>query len=165
MKIKIGLTLLAIVIACMQSNAQLKIFGIGPYAELATPVGDMKETNKGGIGAGLAIDIRLSKIALIGSAGFLHFGGRDADNEGHLVSTPAINAIPIRVGLKYYMAHLFYLKLESGTANYLGGDKTAVIFSPGIGIRLLGLDVQAKYESWIKNGSNNFWGLKAGYSF
>jgi len=53
---------------------------IGPYAEIATPTGDFAQTNKSGVGAGLGLDIRLSRIALIGSAGLLHFG--ETVNEG-----------------------------------------------------------------------------------
>src|SRR5580698_6557132 len=41
MKAKIGFGVVMILMACLQASAQLKIFGIGPYAEIATPVGSL----------------------------------------------------------------------------------------------------------------------------
>ena len=150
---------------CFQSNAQLKGFSLGPYAELAWPTGNFQESNKNGIGAGLNADIRIGKLGLTGSAGFIHFGGKTVvKNEGP-VDMPAINAFPIRAGLKYRFIPLLYAKLEGGVANYTNGGGSSFIFSPGIGLRLLGLDVQAKYETWIGDATRNFWGLKAGYNF
>jgi hypothetical protein len=162
MKIKyLGLLLFASI--CLQSNAQLKGFSFGPYAELARPTGNLKETNKNGLGAGLNADIRLGKLGLTGSAGFVHFDGKT--NPGDGITQPAINAIPIRAGLKYRIVPLFYTKLEGGVAKFTNGGASAFIISPGVGLRLLGLDVQAKYEAWIKDGTNSFWGLKLGYNF
>src|SRR5882757_4621100 len=85
---------------CLQSKAQLKGFSIGPYAEMAWPIGKLDETNKNGIGAGLNADIRLGKIGLTGSVGYIHFAGKTiVANEGS-VDMPAINAVPIRAGIK-----------------------------------------------------------------
>jgi len=149
----------------LQANAQLKGFSIGPYAEEAWPMGNLEETNKNGIGAGLNADIRVGKIGLTASAGFIHFGGRTITTSEGRTSMPAINAIPLRAGIKYRFVPVLYAKLEGGVANYTNGDGSAVILSPGIGLRFLGLDVQAKYEAWMNNGRNNFWGLKVGYNF
>lgn len=154
-----------VILACCHAHAQLKGFSIGPYAETAWPTGDLAKTNKNGIGAGLNADIRLGKLGLTGSVGYMHFGGKTiATNEGP-VNMPAINAVPIRAGLKYRFIPLLYFKLESGVANYTHNDGSAFILSPGIGLRLLGLDVQAKYEAWMKDRTSGFWGLKVGYSF
>jgi hypothetical protein len=75
----------------------------------------------------------------------------------------AINAIPLRAGVKYRLVPALYVKLEGGVANYLNSKSSAVIISPGIGLRVLGLDVQAKYETWVNEGSG--WGVKLGYNF
>ncbi|MDP4262972.1 MAG: hypothetical protein Q8941_10600 [Bacteroidota bacterium] len=165
MKTKIWIAILVVGVACLPGNAQLKIFGIGPYAEAALPAGHLQQTNANGLGAGLGIDIRLSRFALTGSAGFMHFGGKKVNVTEGTAKTTTINVIPIRAGFKYYYARLFYFKLEGGAANYPDGDNSAFILSPGIGLRFPGLDIQAKYETWIKNGSNSFWGIKAGYNF
>jgi hypothetical protein len=164
MKMKYPVTLIFALIF-FQCNAQLKGFSVGPYAEIAWPTGDLKATNKNGIGAGLNADIRLGKLGLTGSVGFIHFGGKTlATGEGP-VNMPAINAVPILAGLKYRLIPLVYIKLEGGVASYTNGDGSAFILAPGIGLRILMLDVEAKYEVWKKEGTTGFWGLKLGYNF
>jgi hypothetical protein len=153
------------VIAASASPAQLKGFSLGAYAEYANPTGKFEESNKNGIGAGINADIRLGKLGLTGSAGFMRFGGKSITAGNGHTSFPTVNAFPIRAGLKYRLVPLLYLKLESGIVNYTNDGGSAVILSPGLGLRVLGLDVQAKYESWIKNGNRSFWGVKAGYNF
>ena len=154
-----------LVLAYLPCYAQLKGFSLGPYAELAWPTSDFEKTNKNGLGAGLGADIGFGKLKLTGSVGFIHFGGKTVSIEGSTVDMPAINAIPIRAGFKYRFVPLFYAKLEGGVARYTDGDNSAFILSPGIGLRLLGWDVLAKYETWMKDGAISFWGLKAGYNF
>jgi len=149
----------------LQSKAQLKGFSIGPYAELAKPVGNLDETHKNGIGVGLSADIRLGKWGLTGSAGYIHFTGKSITTGSGTKDIPDINAFPIRAGLKYRLAPIIYVKLESGVANFNKDNGSAVIVSPGIGLRILGLDIQGKYEAWVNNGTNSFWGLKVGYNF
>ena len=146
-------------------QAQLKGFSVGPFLEAGWPTGNFKETNKNGYGAGLGADIRLGKIGLTGSVGFMHFGGKFIDKGNGLVPMPAINAIPFRAGLKYRLVPALYAKIETGVAKFIKGNESAVIFSPAIGIRILGLEVQAKYEIWKKQEAISFWGLKAGFNF
>src|SRR6266480_2591974 len=113
---KTSLIAIILTIICLQSKAQLKGFSIGPYAEAAWPSGDLDKTNKNGIGAGLNADIRIGKLGLTGSVGYIHFSGKTiAANEG-AVDMLAINAIPIRAGIKYRFIPLMYLKLEGGVA-------------------------------------------------
>lgn len=159
--------ILSLVSVCLlhAASAQLKGFSVGAYAEYAAPTCALDESNKKGMGAGLNADVRLGKIGLTGSVGFIHFGGRSVTSENRHTNFPAINAVPMRAGLKYRIIPLLYLKVESGVVNYTNGNGSAVIFSPGLGIRVMGLDVQAKHESWIKDGSRSFWGLKVGYNF
>lgn len=172
-----GLFMAATAMFAGKANAQLKRFSIGPYAEIGSPVGDFKDTHNTGFGGGLNADIKLiAGLGVTGSAGFMYFSGKtytiDDGQGGRLsVKSEAIKALPVRVGLKYkFSIPLLYAKVEGGTATFVGGDAeaykgTAGIFAPGIGVRVLGLDVQAKYEMWFKDGTNSFWGLKAGYNF
>lgn len=44
------LLLIIIVLVCHPSYAQLKGFSIGPYAEIAWPEGNLKQSNKNGLG-------------------------------------------------------------------------------------------------------------------
>lgn len=155
----------AFLLFSQSSKAQLKGFSVGPYAEAAWPTGDFSETHKNGFGVGLNADIKLpGKLGLTGSAGYMHFGGKTvATTEGN-VKMPAVNAFPVRAGLKFRMIPLIYFKVEGGVATFSGDDGSAVIVSPGVGIRVLGLEVQAKYEAWLKN-DYRFWGIKAGINF
>jgi hypothetical protein len=172
-----GLFMAATCMFAGKAKAQLKGFSIGPYAEIGSPVGDFKDTHNTGFGGGLNADIKLiAGFGVTGSAGFMYFPGKSyelSDGVGGNVTVKAesIKALPVRVGVKYkFGIPLLYVKAEGGTATFVGGDEdaykgTAGIFAPGVGIRFLGLDVEAKYEIWFKDGSNGFFGLKAGYNF
>lgn len=147
--------------------AQLKGFGIGPFVEAGWPTGNFQDTHKMGLGAGIGADIKLpGKLGLTGSLSYMQFNGKTITTpEGDRVM-PDIKAVPIRAGLKYRVLPLLYFKLEGGVANYTGGDGSAFIASPGIGLRILGFDFQGKYEAWLKDGNTYaFWGLKAGINF
>jgi hypothetical protein len=162
---KVFFIVLTMTMAWLPGQAQLKGFSLGPFAEAGWPTGSFKETNKNGYGAGLGADIRLGKIGLTGSAGYMHFGGKTINKGDGDIKMPAVNAVPVRVGLKYRIVPALYAKLESGVAKFTGGNESAFIVSPGIGVRILGLDVQAKYEIWKKEETYSFWGLKAGINF
>ena len=155
------------VLVCLSlfSHAQLKGFSLGPYAEMGWPTGDFQQSNKTGIGAGVGADIRLGKIGLTGSVGYMHFGGKTIAKAEGPIDMPAIKAVPVRVGLKYRLAPALYAKLESGVAKFTGTDESAVIFAPGVSVRLLGLELQAKYEIWKREQAYSFWGIKAGFNF
>jgi len=163
---KVTLVILGTMLACLPAQSQLKGFSLGPFVEAGWPTGSFQETNKNGYGAGFGADIRLGKIGLTGSVGYMHFGGKTIFKEEQgLVDMPSIKAVPVRLGLKYRIVPALYVKMESGVAKFTGGDQSAVIISPGIGVRLLGLDFQAKYEMWKNDQTYSFWGLKAGINF
>ncbi|MBC7949349.1 MAG: hypothetical protein H7Y42_15795 [Chitinophagaceae bacterium] len=159
----LGLALMAI--SGSHADAQLKGFSLGAYAETAWPDAGFNTTHKQGIGGGVNADVRLGKLGLTGSAGFMRFGGKMFSMSGTETKSPTLNAIPIRLGLKYRIIPLLYTKIESGVVKFSNGSGSAVIISPGLGVRVLGLDVQGKYEMWIRNGSSGFWGVKVGYNF
>ena len=155
----------ALLFASASADAQLKGFSFGPYAERAWPAGNFEKEYNNGIGAGVGADIKLpGKLGLTGSVGLMRFSGKSINKNGIQDNIPALTATPLRVGLKYRLP-LLYLKLESGTARMNDGNGPGWILSPGAGIRVLGLDVQVKYESWIRSETNSFWGLKASYNF
>ncbi len=150
------------------SNAQLKRFSIGPFVEAGFPVGDMKEVYNTGYGIGLGADIKLiAGLGVTGSVSYMRFGGKSFDVPGvGSAKYDALSAVPVRLGLKYKFLPLLYVKVEGGAANITGDNSTtAAIFSPGVGLRVLGFDLQAKYEMWFKDGNMSFWGLKAGWNF
>lgn len=157
--------ILALVFVTIAGNAQLKGFSLGPYAEIARPTGNFEESHKNGYGAGLGADIRLGKIGFTGSVGYMQFSGRTIHTGDGEAKMSSIKAVPMRVGLKYRFIPALYAKLESGVAKFTGGNESAFIFSPGIGVRILGLDLQAKYEIWKAEQTYSFLGLKAGFNF
>ena len=145
-----------------QGQAQLKGFSFGPYLEAAWPRGNFANTHNTGIGAGGTANIRLGgHLSAIGSYGFLHFGKTSSGGDGNIYT---VDATALRLGIKYRLP-LVYLKLESGTATLSHDHGSAVILSPGVGARLLGLDVQASYETWLKNENLSFTSLKVAYHF
>ncbi|HEY8920205.1 MAG TPA: hypothetical protein VIM87_27385 [Chitinophaga sp.] len=160
--------LLILCVTSSISKAQLKRFSIGPFVEAGFPVGDLKETHNTGYGIGLGADIKLiGGLGVTGSVSYMRFGGKSVEmSPGVSAKYDALSAVPVRVGLKYKLPiPLLYVKVEGGAANLTGGDGTAAIFAPGIGIRVLGFDLEGKYEAWFKDGTMGFFGLKAGWNF
>ncbi len=160
------LAILTMLLVCsIASHAQLKRFSIGPFAEIGLPTGDFGNTNNTGYGVGVTADIKLiAGLGATGSVGYMRFGAKT--NTATNTKYPVVAAFPVRVGLKYKLFGPLYVKLESGAANFTGDvSGSAVILSPGVGVRLLGLDIQGKYEAWFKDGTRGFFGLRAGFNF
>ncbi len=162
MKILLGTVFLFTTVV---TNAQLKGFSIGPYAEMAWPAGDFEKTHKTGLGAGLGADIRFGKIGFTGSAGYLQFPGTTTNTTEGSIKNQALAAFPLRAGIKFRPLPFIYFKLESGAANLTKNRGSVFILAPGMGVRLLGLDIMAKYETWKKEESFSFWAVKLGYNF
>ena len=157
--------LIPLLLSVIASAAQVKGFGFGPYVEAGWPTGNHEQLIKTGIGAGLGADIRLGRVGLTGSIGYMHFAGKSINTENEIVCVGPLNVWPIRAGFKYRLAPALYAKLESGVAKFTGSNESAIIFSPGIGLRILGLDLQAKYEIWTRQETYSFLGVKAGFNF
>ncbi|MBO9732726.1 MAG: hypothetical protein J7623_29045 [Chitinophaga sp.] len=160
--------LLVICISTQSSQAQLKRFSIGPFVEAGFPTGDFSNTHNTGYGIGLGADVKLvAGLTAVGSVSYFHFGGKSGTTNGVGYDYKDLNTVPIRLGLRYKLISLLYVKVEGGTVQYTGKNYNGVggLVAPGLGIRLLGLDVEAKYEAWFKDGTRGFFGLKAGYNF
>lgn len=162
---KTTLLILSLTILTQLTHAQLKGFSIGPYAERAWPRGNFATLYNNGIGAGVGADVKLpGKLSLTGSLGILKFTGKEFHKDGVTEKMATLTATAIRVGFKYRLP-LVYFKLEGGSARMNDEKGGGMILSPGAGMRILGLDVQVNYESWIRANSYSFWGLKASYHF
>ncbi|TCJ18776.1 hypothetical protein EPD60_03175 [Flaviaesturariibacter flavus] len=148
------------------ASAQLKPFSFGPYVEAAFPSGAMSDAQNTGYGLGLSLDVKLPvKFNITGSAGFMHFGGKDFPGVAN-ASYPAVNVLPVRVGAKYRFSGIFYGALETGAVFAVDNKtakKTSGILAPAFGVRFVNLDFRAKYESWFNERS--FWGLQAALRF
>ncbi|MCW3466917.1 hypothetical protein [Chitinophaga nivalis] len=151
------------------SQAQLKRFSLGPFVEAGFPTGNFSNTHNTGYGIGIGADIKLvAGLTAVGSVSYMYFGGKSqTDALGNRYDIANAKVIPIRLGLRYNLISILYVKVEGGTANFTGDYNNGVgaLVAPGVGIRLLGLDVEAKYEAWFKDNTHGFFGLKAGYNF
>ncbi|MFT3674921.1 MAG: hypothetical protein QM781_03395 [Chitinophagaceae bacterium] len=155
-----SLVLFTLLLSGMQATAQIKPFSLGPYLERAWLTENHSITHKDGLGIGLSADIRLSeRIGLTGSAGYLQFSGRSTP-EG---KADAVKAYPVRAGLKFRPAPFIYFKMETGPANLKNESGNTWLLSPGVGVRLLGLDIQGKYEVWPGKTDLSFWGLRVAF--
>ena len=142
--------------------SQIKPFSIGPYVEKAYLKGDAAERWKDAWGLGLTADIRLpGKWGLTGSAGYWNAPGRTLEG----TREPSLTAVPVRMGLKFRAIPGFYLKAEGGYARLTEAGGRSLIFSPGIGVRLLSFDLQAKLEQWWGDADVKSWGLRLAFHF
>lgn len=146
-------------------SAQHQHLRWGPYAELGLPAGRMSSAQAGGLGAGLQAELRLpAGLALDGSAGYLRFAANAQDTASGGPS--ALSAAVFRAGARLKLLTPLYLKLETGRVLYLhGASGGAMLWAPGLGLQLLGLDLEAKYELWETPYRSGFLGLKLAYLF
>ncbi|MET4140863.1 hypothetical protein [Pedobacter sp. UYP1] len=149
--------------------------GIG--AEFAVPVGDLSNGVKFGYGGSLQFQTPIAnKLNFTASAGYLRFKGKDyltsyypgtySWEEGG-----SAGVIPVKIGVKYFVADNIYAGGEVGAAFATGeGSGTAFIYSPGVGIEFpfankKSLDLGVRYESWNQDGALGFFGLRVAYNF
>lgn len=76
--------------------------------------------------------------------------------------------IPVKVGIKYYVSHGFFLEGQAGVAiaakspNY----KTSFAWSPGVGYTFgNGIEVGARFENWSNSGALNQASMRLAYRF
>lgn len=152
------LLLLLVIFSCDAAQAQIKPFSIGPYGEKAWMTGNSKELYKGGWGIGVTADIKLpARLSLTGSAGYFYAAGEETGGTNY----PSLTAFPLKAGLKIRPVPFLYLKMEAGTATVKSESSKPFIWSPGIGLRVINFDLQAKYEEWSGPVKLKFWGLRA----
>lgn len=83
----------------------------------------------------------------------------------------SIGFIPVKAGAKYYFGGNFYAAGEVGASiSTETGGSTALAFAPALGASFSvsdksSLDFGLRYETWSKNGSTSFLGLRAAYAF
>jgi hypothetical protein len=156
------LLILTVLFISLAANAQVKPFSFGIYGEAIFRADNSKEKVNNGFGGGLDFQFRLPvKLSAIGSAGLLHF---DEKRLSPTVTVPELNIATLRAGVKYRI-NLLYLKMESGAAMPLKNGETTAILSPGMGIRFSAFDLQGKYEIWLDDVNQEFYGIKLGIFF
>lgn len=146
---------------------------LGVGVDFAFPTGDFNNTHKLGFGGSLQFQTPIvEKLNFTASAGYLNFTGKDAINTplGRL-KYDNYGAIPVKAGIRYFLAENFYAGGELGAAfGTSTGAGTSFIYTPNIGVEFpvadkASIDLGARYESWSHNGTSRFVGLRLAYNF
>lgn len=155
-------TLAFVFVSGLSAKAQVKPLSFGVYGEGLSRADNTKEQVNNGFGGGLDFEFKLPvRLAITGSAGYVHFGEKTLSATTKI---PEINIAAVRAGIKYRL-NLLYAKMEAGTAIPFEQGNTRVILSPGLGIRLSAIDLQGKYEIWLDETNSCFYGIKIGIHF
>jgi hypothetical protein len=157
--------------------AQQVQLGLGP--EVNFPTGNASNVSGIGFGGFLKAEIGISpKYAITASGSINTFIGKKYF--GNRLEN--VNALPTKLGFKYYTTPEFYVEGQLGAAFRFGNtSKTSLVWSPGIGTCFRTgsgenkIDVGLRYEAWtntsygsvstLKTTSFGFMGLKVGYNF
>lgn len=147
--------------------AQSKKLTYGPYVETLINQGKLPAASKVGVGGGVGAKVQLlTGWSFTASAGYVCFKGNATQKN---TSGADYQVIPVRLGVEYKLpVPAVYVKVEAGTATVIGhysGQGTKAIVTPGLGVHLKRLDVEAKYETWMKEPANGAIGVKAALSF
>jgi hypothetical protein len=115
-------------------------------------------------------DIRIQKDfnpRLVGTltAGFTHFFEKDHFANYTQYGSP-YNVIPVKLGVKYFVANNIYVGGEAGAGFAFEQWGTSFLWSPSVGIAFKnGMDVSVKYEDYTKDKATKNLALRLGYSF
>ena len=138
-------------------------FGIG--IEAGIPTGNATDISNFEIGGTARVEYGASKtVAVMLTSGYYDFMGKSAPGGG---SYPSLDMVPVKVGVKIYVAPTFYIDGEAGAGfdtNY--ENHTKLIFSPGIGYAGKSWDAGLRYENYSgQNNSFGLLGLRVAYDF
>jgi hypothetical protein len=146
-----------------QTEGAVKKLSIGAEVGLPTKEGFKDIMFAGG---SLQAEFPVAKsLNLTGSAGYLSMFSTAKGASG------SAGYIPVKAGGKYYFGGNFYGAGEVGASiSTESGDGAAFSFAPGIGASFSladksSLDFGARYETWSKDGSVSFVGLRLAYGF
>lgn len=187
------LAVVTVMILSAGAFAQDGRFSLG--AEIGLPMGTFGDAASIGIGGSLRYEMPLSgndNLALMATAGYLTFSGKDITVSGVTIEGSSQSMIPIQVGAKYYFdaQHAgFYASAQMGVhmssytipgqdAVVIGGityaaatedrTETATNFSyaPGVGYALDNIDIGLRYQIVsAEGGSSSYLGVRIAYVF
>jgi opacity protein-like surface antigen len=146
-----------------QTEGAVKKLSIGAEVGLPTETGSKDFLFVGG---SLQVEFPVAKsLNITGSAGYTSFTYTGSG------ASLSLGFIPVKAGAKYYFGGNFYAAGEVGASiSTETGGSTALAFAPGLGASFSvsdksALDFGLRYETWSKNGSTSFVGLRAAYAF
>ncbi|GAB1462446.1 outer membrane beta-barrel protein [Pedobacter sp.] len=145
---------------------------IGVGADFAFPMGDFGDKYNFGVGGSLNFQAPIAnKLNFVGEAGYLSFTGKEYTTLGVTVKAPTFGTIPVKAGLRYFLAENFYAQGQVGAAfSTESGGGTSFVYAPSLGVEFpvadkMAIDFGARYEGWSNNGSISFIGLRAALNF
>lgn len=146
---------------------------IGVGADFAFPMGDFGDAYNFGVGGSLNFQAPIaSKLNFVGEAGYLKFTGKEFNEMGLSFKYPSVGFVPLKAGVRYFLAENFYAQGQVGAAIATGDDAsgTAFLYAPSLGVEFpvadkMAIDFGARYEGWSKNGTSSFIGLRAALNF
>lgn len=115
-------------------------------------------------------DIRIEKDInprLVGTftTGFTHFFEKNHFADYTQYGSP-YNVIPVKLGVKYFVANNIYVGGEAGAGFAFEQWGTSFLWSPSVGVAFKnGMDVSVKYEDYTKDKATKNIALRLGYSF
>ena len=142
-------------------------FGIG--LEAGAPTGAAHTISNVELGgtARLQYDAS-SSFAWTLTSGYYNFFAKSVNVPGvGSVKGPDLGIVPVKLGIKAYLADSFYFGAEAGAGfETISGGQTKLILSPGLGWSSKSWDVGARYENFSGQGSNfGLVGLRVAYGF
>lgn len=180
MKIKPFITsLLLSALFVISANAQDKKFSLSLGLEGGLPLSaGLKNAYSAAAGGSLRAQYNINeKISATLSAGGTAFLPKDISGitSGTSTKLDAMLNIPVKVGGKYFFAEKLYGMVELGISSIttissnnngaaVAPSYSAVVYAPGVGAQLGGFDVGLRYETFSKNGSSSFLGLRLGFN-
>lgn len=141
---------------------------IGIGADFAFPMGDFGDVFNFGVGGSLNFQAPIAnKLNFVGEAGYLSFTTKEV-----LGQTASIGTVPLKAGVRYFLAENFYAQGQLGAAiSTEENGKTGFLYAPSLGVEFpvankMSIDFGARYEGWsYDGGTNSFIGLRAALNF
>lgn len=149
-------------------NAQDKGIKFSVGAELGFATGGFSNTHSIGIGGSAQLEIPLQdKLNGVAYAGILAYNGKSA---GSGIKFKGQTIIPVRVGVKYFLAGGFYGAFQTGLGFLGNSGGTAFSYSPQVGYEFQtrsgkAVDATFKYDAYSKNGTIGAMGFRLAYIF
>ncbi len=134
--------------------------GIG--VEFGFPTGNFGDVYNLGVGGSLLYQHPIAeKLNFTANAGYLNFTGKDYSLGGVTVSADNFGVIPVKAGLRYFLAENIFVNGEVGAVfGTEEGFGTRFAYAPGVGVEFpvadkSTLELGARYEGWSKKGDNS----------
>lgn len=133
-------------------------FGIG--LEAGAPTGNAHNGSNFELGGTARLQYGADKgLAWTLTSGYYNFFGKTVGTVGNTtVKTSSAGIVPLKAGLKAYLADNIYFGAEAGAGfETASGGNTKLILSPGLGWSSTKWDVGVRYENF--SGQSNNYGL------